>query len=275
MKSLFNIAQTSLTGGRICLLPHATRTSLSLVILVWLAVMAPAFSTRAQNDDDVNDEFRLTLFPYHRITDNLTGFGYLGYVNNPDNTYQTYYLGYGGSYAFNPSVQLWAGLICTYTDNQGSPDKLELRPFIGPKLFLPNPWKWNIYNWTRYEYRDIQNRTTMVWTQVNRIRSRFGVEIPLTSLEKAWTPKTWYGMADVEPFYRFDKDELDPFRIRGGVGYIVNSRFRVEFIYTGQWTRANGTGPLEFTDNIFRLNIKIALDKGIIGRVFDGGDAGD
>jgi len=251
------------------------RTPFILVLLVLLGILAPAFSARAQNDDDKNNEFRLTLFPYHRITDQLTGFGYLGYVNSPQNDYQTYYVGYGGSYAFNSSVQLWAGLISTYTDNQNSANKLELRPFIGPKVFVPNPWKWNIYNWTRYEFRGIQNQDTHNWAEVNRIRSRFGVEFPLTSLGKAWTLKTWYGMADVEPFYRFDREEIDPFRVRGGIGYIVNKRFRVEFIYTGQWTRANGTAPLKYTDNIFRLNIKIALDKGILGRVFDGGDAGD
>jgi hypothetical protein len=49
----------------------------------------------------------------------------------------------------------------------------------------------------------------------------------------------------------------------------------VEFIYHAQFTRPAGSSDLRFTDNIFRLNIKIALSKGIMRRVFDGGDAGD
>ena len=234
-----------------------------------------ALDARAQNDEPIGNEYRLTLFPYHRISDELTGFGYLGYVNNPDKEYQTAYLGYGANYTFNPTFQLWGGLIGTYTDNQNSADKLELRPFIGPKLFLPNDWKWNIYNFTRYEYRAIQDRDTHDWTGYSRIRSRFGVEFPLTSREKAWQPKTWYALADVEPFYRFDKDTIDPLRVRGGIAYIVSSRVRVEFIYHAQFTRPSGSSGLEYTDNIFRLNIKIALNKGIMQRLFDGGDADD
>jgi len=104
---------------------------LLLVASLWLALLAPAFSAHAQNDDDANNELRLTLFPYHRITDQLTGFGYLGYVNSPQNDYQTFYVGYGGSDAFNPSFQLWVGLIGTYTDKQATADKLESHPFIG------------------------------------------------------------------------------------------------------------------------------------------------
>jgi len=232
-------------------------------------------AARAQNDDRIGNEYRLTLFPYHRITDQATGFGYLGYVNNPEKDYQTAYLGWGMSYSFNSSVQLWGGLIGTYTDNETSADKLELRPFGGVKLFLPNEIKWNIYNFTRYEYRDIQDLDTHNWTGIHRLRSRFGVEFPLTSREKAWQPKTWYALADVEPIYRFDKERIDPLRVRGGIAYIVSNRVRVEFIYHAQFTRPAGSSGLEYTDNIFRLNVKIALNTGILQRMFDGGDAGD
>ena len=251
-----------------------------IFIAAWLACGLTAgllcpLDARAQNDESIGNEYRVTLFPYHRINDELTGFGYLGYVNNPEKQYQTEYLGYGGSYSFNRSVQLWAGLIGTYTDNEHSADKLELRPFIGPILFLPNDWKWNIYNFTRYEYRSIQDLDTQDWTGIHRLRTRFGLELPLTSRERAWQPKTWYALADVEPFFRFDKNVVDPFRVRGGIAYIVSSRVRVELIYHAQFTRPASGGGLQYTDNIFRLNIKIALNRGIMERVFDGGDADD
>jgi hypothetical protein len=54
------------------------------------------------------------------------------------------------------------------------------------------------------EYRDIQDRDTGDWSGNFRLRTRFGAKFPLTSPERAWQPKKWYGMADVEPFYRFD-----------------------------------------------------------------------
>jgi len=230
---------------------------------------------RAQSDEPIGNEYRLTLFPYHRITDELTGFGYLGYVNNPEKEYQTYYLGWGASYSLSHSVQLWGGLIGMYTDNANSAEKLELRPFAGVKLFVSNDLKWNIYNFTRVEYRAIQDRSTHDWNNSGRVRSRFAVELPLTSRENAWKPNTWYGLADVEPMYQFDKGTIDPLRVRGGIAYIVSDRVRVELIYHAAFTRPSGSSSLEHTDNIYRLNIKIALNKGLMQRVFEGGDPDD
>jgi hypothetical protein len=230
---------------------------------------------RGQNDEPVSNEYRLTLFPYYRITTNTTGFGYLGYVNSPEEQYQVYYLGAGASHMLNESVQLWGGLISTYTENENSANQIEVRPFVGTKLFLPNKINWNIYNYTRYEFRNFDNLDTYTWTRYSRIRSRFGVEFPLSSGEKAWQLKTWYGLVDVEPMFRFDHDTFDPLRVRGGIGYVLSSRFVLEFTYTAQFTRPSGSSTLEYTDNIFRMNIKMALGKGVLRRVLRGGDMDD
>jgi hypothetical protein len=80
---------------------------------------------------------------------------------------------------------------------------------------------------------------------------------------------------DVEPIYRFDKNWVDPLRVRGGLAYVLNDRVRVEFIYHAQFTRPAGSSGLEYTDNIFRLNIKIGLGQGLQQRAFSGGDADD
>jgi hypothetical protein len=98
------------------------------------------------------------------------------------------------------------------------------------------------------------------------------VEFPLTTHTKAWEPKTFYGFTDVEPFYRFDKSEWDPVRVRGGLGYIISSRMRMEAIYTAGFTRSSSNSSLEYDNNIFELNIKIALRRGILTRLFNPGD---
>jgi hypothetical protein len=43
---------------------------------------------------------------------------------------------------------------------------------------------------------------------------------------------------------------------------------RFEFIYHAQFTPSESNG-LAYTDNIFRLNIKIGLNKGIIGALYN------
>jgi len=218
---------------------------------------------RAGEGSEQDSEFRYTLFPYYKIADDLTGFSYLGYVDNPDRDYDSFYFGVGANWQAEPWLQVWGGVIGLYTENEVKSDLLEMRPFLGPKLFLPNDWKWNIYNFTRYEYRATENLDTDDWSGQNRLRSRFGLEVPLTGTANAWGPKTAYLIADVEPYYTFEKGQIDPFRIRAGLGYVVNDRIRVELIYHAEYTRPEG-GSLEHTNNIFRLNIKIGFQRGLL-----------
>ena len=245
-----------------------TKTIVLFIILLVFTAFRPL---DLFGQEDIGNEYRITLFPSHRVTDKIGGFGYLGYVWNPEKKYQTYYLGWPcATYIPKSWLQIWGGLIGAYTDNESKADNLELRPFAGVKSFLPNELKWNIYNFTRYEYRANQDRETKDWNNYSRLRVRFGVEIPLSSRESAWKPGKFYGLADIEPYYRFDKNHVDPLRIRGGIGYIMKSApLRIEFIYHAQYTQPTEESGLIYTDNIFRLNIKIGLHSGILGNLFN------
>ena len=245
-----------------------TRTRNVIAAAIGLAMgLALTLSTACvwAQDDDIANEYRLTLFPYHRINDKWTTWGYVGYVWNTDADYHTYYLGPGATYTVNRGLEIQGGLIGTYTDNENSSDKLELRPFVGAKLYVPNTKKLNVYNWTRYEYRLIRDSDTDNWDEVPRLRSRFGVEFPLAPLERAWQPKTYYGLADAEVFYRFDRTQWNPFRLRAGIGYVLNPGMRIELIYHAQYTRPSGSTGLEHTENIWRLNVKFGVNKGLFG----------
>lgn len=241
-------------------------------LVVFATMVASALTLSARGgDDENNDEFQCNVNPHHSLTDQLSMFGNFGYFDNP-NDYSKYRFGWPGlTYAATRWLQLWSGLDAYYTDNDGSADSLELRPFAGVKLFVPNKAKFSLYNFTRYEYRAIENLGTHDWNNYSRIRIRTGVEIPLTTRAKAWEPKTFYAFTDVEPFYRFDLDEWDPVRFRGGLGYVVNDRVRAEFIYTAQYTRSSPDSSLAFDNNILQLNIKITLGKGVLPRLFNPG----
>jgi len=242
----------------------------SRFLLVSAALTAAVPSACPAQDNQVTNEYRVTVFPYFPIKGNLSGFGYLGYVRNPESRYELYYLGVPGvNYAVTKYFQVWGGFIDIYTNNFDRQDKLELRPFGAIKLFVPNKRKLNIYTFTRYEYRQIYDHGTQQWSHIDRVRPRFAVEFPLTSLEKAWKPKTFYGFTDFEAFYRFDKNTWDTMRLRAALGYITNHHFRVELIYHAQFGRPDPTDPFEYNENIIRLNIKIALKKGLFERVLD------
>ena len=130
-----------------------------------------------------------------------------------------------------------------------------MRPLASVKFYVPNEKKLNLFNFTRFEYRSIhQNGAT---NAIPRLRNRLGLEAPFTQA-RAWTPKTWYGLADVEPFWRLDDGYLERVRVRGGIGYILSKTWRTEFIYHAEFSGGLGE-PKKYTDNIFRLNIKLSL----------------
>jgi hypothetical protein len=225
--------------------------------------------TSALAGPEDNNIYQLNINPHAPIIGDLSGFGNFGYYGQSD-TYSKYRFGWPGFvYRVNPWLQLVGGLDSYYTDNYNSADTLELRPYGGVKLFVPNKTRISLYNYTRYEFRDTENLDTHEWSSYSRIRSRFGVQFPLSSRSEAWQPRTFYSLADVEPFYRFNPDELTPLRVRGGLGYVVSDRIRLELIYTAEFDRSAPGNPLEWHDNIIELNIRIGLGKGLLGRLLN------
>jgi len=264
----FSLAQfmaTALLCNRINSTRKFPRRVTGVHVWSWLLLLLiAAFPVRAA-DDDPSNEYRTDVALQFPILGDLTGTLDPGYRWNPDLNYQTFTMGWPGlTYKAAGWAQVSAGLRTFYKDNENRADELELRPYAGLKLFLPNNLKWNIYNYTRYEFRDTQNQATHDWRGYSRVRSQFGVEFPLTSRERAWQPKTWYGRADVEPFYRFDKNTVDPLRAEVALGHILNHNVRLELVYTAQFTRLSGGSSLEFTENIISLNFKIGLKEGLL-----------
>jgi hypothetical protein len=249
----------------------------ALVIgLVLIIGVDPVRAQSTETDTNVTNEYRLTLFPHYPIAGPVSGFGYMGYVKNPELDYALWYGGFPGViYTIKPWLQAWSALLLIYTDNytavNGKQDSLELRPFVGGKIFLPNTLKWNIYNFTRLEFREVYHHDTHRWTSTQRLRMRFGVEIPLTSRARAWKPGTLYLVANTEPMYRFDNDVIDPARAQVGIGWVTNSRFRPEFLYYANWGRVGPNNSLAYNENIFRLNIKIGLEGALLGNIWNPG----
>jgi hypothetical protein len=134
-----------------------------------------------------------------------------------------------------------------------------------------NSRKWEVYNWTRYEMRLTETLNTDEWTTVHRFRNQTRLSIPLASPARAWKPKTAILFLEAEPIYRSDKANVDPVRLRVGLSYIPSPQLLVEFQYFAQWTRPGG-GGLKYTDNIWRLNLKLAGRGGLERMLYGGMD---
>ena len=252
-------------------LPGGPRGAGGCVVVALAALVLFARPAHAQ-DEDIANEFRLMVSPHHAISKRVAAFSSLGYFTNPVKQYQVVNLGFPGvTYGPSDAVQIWASLTARYTDNQTGADKLELRPAAGVKLFVPNGFHWNLYDFTRYELRETRNLETAEWSWTDRVRSQLGVEFPIAAGDRPFKPETWYGLTDAEVFYRFDKDTVDPLRARLGLGRVLSGKVRMEFVYCAQFTRPAGSSALTYTDNIFFLNFKLGTKEGVMGRIFNPG----
>ena len=244
------------------------RRTVRTILAAWI-VMGPGHAwaqSPSTPEQSVNDEYRITAFPTHPLLGPVTGFGYLGYVNNTGKDVTTYYLGWPGA-IYKPVkwLEAWTGLIYVWNDVTNGSDTRELRPFVGGKVYLPNRVHMNIYNLTRVEWRRITTKDTGELDKRVRVRSRFGFEAPLS--ERPWKEQTFYMLGDFESMYQTSTHAIDTVRARAGLGYITNQHVRVEFIYHLQLSRKDAHDPLAYSDNIFRVNFKIGIKKGLLQRL--------
>ncbi len=225
-----------------------------------MAIAIPAHA------DDKNDENRITVVPTYALTQDKRwiGIGYIGYRWSHDEDYTVDHLGLGTIWNFSPNWEAWFLLTGTKTDNESYPDVTELRPTVALKNYFTKTSDLRFYNMVRVEYRIQDRESPGTDTEYFRLRDRLGVEFAFGHDSR------WYGIADVEPMYRFDHDTIDPLRLRAGLGWTINKYVRAEIAYQMQFTRPSGGDGLEWTDNIWRLNFKVARQHGILEHVVGG-----
>lgn len=224
------------------------------------AIFVFSFPAGAQTTaGSVTNEYRATFVGSRPVSDKVTLYQYLEFLNSPNKGVKTLYYSLPGViYKPKPWMELRAGVFGLYHWNKDTTDSWEMRPRVGVKFYVPNRKKLHIYNFTRFEYRFVRQND---YTQsIPRLRNRVGIEAPLAKQKNAWTPKTFYALADVEPIWRLDDKYLQFVRLRGGAGYIFSKKLRTEVIYYAEFSGPKGA-PKEHTGNIWRLNFKLALPR--------------
>ena len=226
---------------------------LSYIPLLTVFILLPGVATA---QDKIYNEYRVTIVPTYPVTERIFLTTYLGYVNIPHHDRVNYYLGAPllVTYRLSPVVELMAGGFLVFSKLDGDKENTEFRPLTGVKLYLPNNNHMNIYNWTRYELRCFYYDDKSLNNVRHRLRNRIGLEFPLS--KKAWQPKTMYALTDFEFFYSFDRGYFDRFRERLGFGYVIDLQWRAEMIYHIQLLKSSEDTNPEWTNNIWRLNIK-------------------
>jgi hypothetical protein len=225
-------------------------------LILIFCIISNGVKAQQQN---INSEYRFTVVPTYALSNQLFLTTYIGYVNNTGTNTTSYYIGapFIVTYKPNEVVELMAGAFLVVNKIKGGYDNNEFRPLAGVKFTLPNTNNLHVFNWTRYEYRSFNYEDKSLNNVKNRIRNRIAIEFPLS--KNAWQTKSLYALSDFEFFYTFEKGYFDRFRQRFGVGYVLDKQWKAELIYHIQLLKDSKELNPEWTDNIFRLNMKWAI----------------
>ena len=102
-------------GDRVAIRRKHTRTFVIKTVNLWF--FCSAFTVLGSQvlcgqNNPVTDEYRAALFLFHPVKENVSGFGYLGYVNNPRGGYLQWHVGYPGfEYTWKPWLEIWGAVI--------------------------------------------------------------------------------------------------------------------------------------------------------------------
>ncbi|MBK6316892.1 MAG: hypothetical protein IPF53_22045 [Blastocatellia bacterium] len=193
--------------------------------LVGSALLTSATAGFAQNGAPVKNEYRGTLVTSIPITRKLILFQYPVVPTKHVITY--YYSPPGVIYKPKPWIELWAGMFGLYNNNAAKENSWELRPLAGVKFYVPNDRKFPPPA-PRGGVPVHHPSESGTKESIPRVRTRLGIEAPLVPKERAWTPKTPYVLADVEPIWRLDDGPMG--KPGGGAGTRVYPTWRADHL---------------------------------------------
>ena len=234
------------------------------IILVFISIIVfPSIKIIAQDSSDVNKQVWIDYLIFREQNENYQFMGDAGY---------RFLVGTGWEkYIVRPSLQkgikdwldLFGGLGLFYTVQEGLSNTLEIRPWIGARVYL----YWDTFskirfsNYFRIEDRFIINTQSSGTSNSIRLRNKIDARIPIT--DRYLEDNVLYAMLSFEFFIDGgDVEELYPDKIRlgGGLGYKFNYNWRVEAYFYVFESQDTGTPGFTTTDQVWRLALKHYID---------------
>jgi len=174
-------------------------------------------------------------------------------------------------YLVRPSLQmgisdwldLFGGLGFFYTVQDSVSNTLEIRPWIGARLY----WycdtfsKIRFTNYTRVEDRFVIDTQDSGTSNSVRFRNKIDARIPIT--DHYFGDQIFYLMASFEFFLEAGEvDELfpDDIRVGGGLGYKFNYNWRIESYLYFFLSKDSAGSDYSRTDRVWRLTLKHFID---------------
>ena len=238
-----------------------------LLIISFLA----SFACHAQDDrepgetsEGINQQIWLDYNPYKNHSERLKSYGALSFrIIFP--TEWIRFMGKAGvAYKIKPFIfkgkrttmeQLHGGLSVFFTANFSNPEILEIRPYQGYRITIPDTEIFNFEHYVRFEERlefQLGGEATIGLRFRYRIKTHVDYLLGWTNIpKKLYLPFSVEFFGDIIGGQQFN----DVIRITPGIGWIFNAEWRGEFHMSYHRTRDAIDEGFSTNDVVFRVRV--------------------
>ncbi len=234
-----------------------------LIIVFISFIILPSVKLIAQDLEDVEKQVWLDYVMFRKPSEEIQFMGDAGYRFLIGGGWQKYLVRPSLQKGVKDWLDLFGGLGFFYTVQEGLSNTLEIRPWIGARVYL----YWDTFSKIRFsdflriEDRFIINTQSSGTSNSIRFRNKTDARIPITA--HYFEDEVLYAMLSFEFFIDAgDVEELfaDKIRLGGGLGYKFNYNWRIEAYFYGFRSQDTATSGFTTTDQVWRLVLKHYVD---------------
>jgi hypothetical protein len=234
------------------------------IICIFISfIISPSIKIIAQDSENVDNQVWIDYDSYRIPREDIQFMGDAGFRFLVGGGWEKYIVRPSIQKSINEWLNLFGGLGFFFTAQEGLSNTLEIRPWIGARVY----WYWDTLskirfsNYFRIEDRFVINTQSSGTDNSVRFRNKIDARIPIS--DHYFSDKILYLMLSFEFFLDAGEiDELyaDNIRLGGGLGYKFNYNWRIEFYFYAFRSQDTATSGFTTTDQVWRLTLKHYID---------------
>jgi len=237
-----------------------------LLILYPSILLIPQAQILAQEgtENAFTNQLWLDFNSSYQVAERLTLYGDVGTRTISSKTWNRYLIRPAVKYDWPRLIlkdyqfkeELHAGIGIFFTDNKERVDRLEIRPFQGYSLSIPNRKRIVVKHFVRLEERF--EMETDDWISTFGIRLRYSASVTLRFQGDIWSQgKGFYIPVSGEFFWSLKgtKQFNDLIRISGGLGREFTAHWKAVFLFGYHFTKNTIDEKFHTNDIVFRFRV--------------------
>lgn len=253
---------------------HSTQNSLlsvrrmrklALAVLVMFPIIyGSGLKAQDESNDPVSKQLWLDFNSSYKVAERLTLYGAIGARTIFPSAWSRYLITPSVKYDWPRMIlknmqykeQLHGGIGFFYTNNHGSVDRLEIRPFQAYSLTAPNRYRLQIKHFLKLEERF--EMETDDWVNTFGLRLRYSATVTFRFHGELWSAGDGFFIPATAEFFwnlKGTKQFNDKIRVLAGIGRDITPDWKALFLFGYFYSKASSDDPFNSNEMLFRLRV--------------------